>query len=347
MKRLKAVILPGIAVVTLVVLSLSGSTGASATSLPQHIHGPATCGVWSKVSSPNAGTSTNFLYGVAAISSTDVWAVGEYSNGNGGLTLVEHWNGAHWKVVASPNVNNSLSDSLSGVAAIAANNVWAVGSYYDASNTQQTLIEHWDGAKWSIVQSQGMGGLNGVAAIASNDVWAVGSISVNNIQYLTEHWNGSSWSVVSSSGPGLVINILNGIAAISANNVWAVGDDADSATPSAQYRPLIEHWNGSSWSVVTSPVKGTSDFLSGIAAVSASNVWAVGNDRTILDPYGPYFTFIEHWNGSAWRVIKSPSPGSENNDLAAAARVPATSRVWAVGFKQTNNIYQTLAEFYC
>jgi len=153
MKRLKAVILPGIAMVTLVVLSLSGSTGASAISLPQHTHAPATCGVWSKVSSPNAGTSTNFLNGVAAISSTDVWAVGEYSNGNGGLTLVEHWNGAHWKVVASPNVNNSLSDSLSGVAAIAANNVWAVGSYYDASNTQQTLIEHWDGAKWSIVQS--------------------------------------------------------------------------------------------------------------------------------------------------------------------------------------------------
>ena len=49
MKRLRAVILPGMAVVTLVVLSLSGSTGVSATSLSQHTHGPATCGVWSKV----------------------------------------------------------------------------------------------------------------------------------------------------------------------------------------------------------------------------------------------------------------------------------------------------------
>jgi hypothetical protein len=152
--------------------------------------------------------------------------------------------------------------------------------------------------------------------------------------------------VVSSSGPGLAINILNGIAAISANNVWAVGDDADNGAPSAQYRPLIEHWNGSSWSVVTSPMKGTSDFLNGIAAVSASNIWAVGNDRTGLDPNGPYYTFIEHWNGSAWKVFKSPSPGSQN-DLAAAARVPATTSVWTVGFKQTNAIYQTLTEFYC
>src|SRR5258706_14456877 len=147
MKRLSAVILPGIVVVTLVVLSLSGSTGASAAILPQLTHGPATCGVWSKVSSPNVGTSTNFLNGVAAISSTDVWAVGAYGNGNGGLTLVEHWNGTHWKVVASPNVNNSLSDSLSGVAAIASNDVWAVGAI--SGNNIQALTEHWSGGSCS------------------------------------------------------------------------------------------------------------------------------------------------------------------------------------------------------
>ena len=189
--------------------------------------------------------------------------------------------------------------------------------------------------------------LSGAGAIASNDIWAVGAISGNNIQTLSEHWNGSAWSVVSSSGPGLTINKLNGIAAISANNVWAVGDDADSATPSTQFRPLIEQWNGSSWSVVTSPVRGTSDFLNGIAAISASNIWAVGSYRTSLDPYGPYFTFIEHWNGSAWSVVKSPSPGLGNTGLAAATHVHATSSVWAVGFKQSSNIYQTLTELYC
>jgi len=58
----------------------------------------------------------------------------------------------------------------------------------------KTLIEHWNGAQWSIVQSQGTGGLSGVAAIASNDVWAVGAISGNNIQALTEHWSGGSCS---------------------------------------------------------------------------------------------------------------------------------------------------------
>ena len=135
MKHLRAVILPGIAVVTLVVLALSGSTGASAAILPQHTHGPATCGVWSKVSSPNVGTSTNFLNGVAAISSTDVWAVGDYGNGNGGLTLVEHWNGAQWSIVQSQGTGG-----LSGVAAIASNDVWAVG-FKLSNGIYQTLTE--------------------------------------------------------------------------------------------------------------------------------------------------------------------------------------------------------------
>jgi len=395
MKRLKIIIFPSIVVVALAAFFLRGWTAASATSLPQNIH-RSTCGVWSTVPSPNAGTSSNFLNGVAALSKRNVWAVGTYSNGNGGLTLVEHWNGKRWKVIASPNIKGSISDSLSGVAAIAKNNIWAVGSYNNASNTQQTLIEHWNGASWSIVpspnvaslfnaltaisavsatdiwavgnvsgangfqrliehwngaswsivQSSGTGQLTGVAAIASNNVWAVGSAaSTNNIQTLIEHWNGSTWSVVSSSGPGLASNTLNGVIAISANNVWAVGDDTNGVGPSATFAPLIEHWNGSSWSVVTSPLQGTSGILNGIAAVSASNIWAVGDYRSGIDPMGPYFTLIQHWNGTTWSVVKSPSPGSLASDLLAAARVPATKSVWAVGFIQ-DSTSQTLTVFH-
>ena len=397
MKCMRVVAVSGIAIVTLVALLLSGSIDASAASLPQRIDSPPVCGKWSKVASPNVGTSSNSLNGVAAISSNDVWAVGDYANSNGGLTFTEHWNGSKWKVVPSPNVNNSLSNSLSGVAAIAANNVWAVGSYNDPSNTVLTLIEHWDGSQWSIVQSpnvpfvfntltaisfvsatdiwavgnlsgnngfqplfehwngtswsivqsQGAGQLNAVAAIASNDVWAVGTISGSNIQTLTEHWNGSAWSVVSSSGPGLAINHLNAVVALSTNNVWAAGDDTDTEGPSAGFSPLFEHWNGTAWSVVAGPMRGTSDFVNAIAAVSASDIWAVGNYRASLGPYGPYFTFIEHWNGKSWNKVKSPNPGTGYDDLLAVAGVPATSSVWAVGIKRNGVTYQTLAEFYC
>jgi len=72
----------------------------------------------------------------------------------------------------------------------------------------------------------------------------------------------------------------------------------------------------------------------------------VGDYRSGIDPMGPYFTLIEHWNGSAWTVVNSPSPGSIASDLVAAARVPATRRVWAVGFIE-GTIYQTLTAFRC
>lgn len=394
MQRLLSTIRPCISTIALAALLLVGSTGAFAATPQRHRN---TCGVWGTVSSPNPGTSYNSLNGVAAISAKNVWAVGSYGNGNGSLTLIEHWNGIHWKVVPSPNVNNSVTDSLSGVTAIAANNVWAVGSYNDVSNNQltliehwngstwsivsspnvasvgnglssisaisatdiwavgtlsgnsgvQTLFEHWDGTNWSINSSQGTGYLTGVAAIASNNVWAVGSVSGPNlIQTLVEHWNGTAWSVVPSASPAPLINTLNGVAAISANNVWAAGDGTNSPAPSAEFTPIIEHWNGASWSVVTSPMAGTSDFINGIAAVSASNMWVVGDYRTGTDPQGPYFTLIEHWNGTKWSVVKSPSPGSMASDLTAVAHVPATHSVWSVGFTQ-GSISQTLTEFRC
>lgn len=405
MKRLRIVIFPLIAVGVLVALlvvgwqSASVALAASGQQSQQLVLHKRACGPWSVVASPNVGTSTNFLSGVAAITAKNVWAVGSEGNGHGGLTLVEHWNGSKWKVVASPNVKGSLSDSLSGVAAIAANNVWAVGNYFDASNNQHPLIEHWNGTSWSIVSSPSGGQLNGVAAFASNNIWAVGSstgssvngyvtliehyngtswsvvpgssvsggqlsgvtaLATNNvwavgnvagtnaIQTLIEHWNGTSWSVVSSSGPGQAANVLNGVVALAANNVWAVGDDTNSVGPSATYAPLVEHWNGTSWSVVSSPMQGTSDLLNGIAAVSANNIWVVGDYRSGIDPQGPYYTLIEHWNGTSWSVVNSPNPGSGAlaNILTAAARVPATKIVWSVGYIQDSTA-QTLTEYYC
>jgi hypothetical protein len=68
------------------------------------------------------------------LSSTNAWAVGSYSNGTAGHTLIVHWNGSVWKVVASPNAGGSSYEKfLSGVAAISAHNIWAVGSHDDGT----------------------------------------------------------------------------------------------------------------------------------------------------------------------------------------------------------------------
>jgi len=301
--------------------------------------------MWKVVTSP---IISGGLSGITALSANNIWAVGSYTNAsNNGQTLIEHWNGTSWSIVTSPNVA-IFADGLAAISAASASDIWAVGSV-SGNIGYQLLFEHWNGASWSIKSSQSVGSLTGVAAIASNDVWAVGAAaSTNNLQTLVEHWNGTTWSAVHSSGPGTVYNTLNGVAAIAANNVWAAGDDTNGVTPYADYAPLIERWNGTTWSVVSIPLTGTSDLVNGIAAVSANNIWAVGDYRTGLDPNGPYFTLIEHWNGSKWSIVTSPSPGSTASDLTAATHVPATSNIWSVGFTiGDSNSYQTLTAFYC
>src|SRR5216684_2673823 len=115
---------------------------------------------WSVITSPNPGAAGNGLNGVTVLSASNIWAVGSYSNtGNVGSsqTLIEHWDGTTWSVVTSPNVASSGNDLVS-VSAVSANNIWAVGnSFNNNTNSGKTLIEHWNGIRWSIVSSPSVG----------------------------------------------------------------------------------------------------------------------------------------------------------------------------------------------
>src|SRR5579863_7941029 len=141
MKRRRSIILPCVIVLALATVFLS--RGASAATLPQRIRNACNSAGWNTVSSPNPSMTFNSLNGVAAISTSNVWAVGSYSASTGNFPLVEHWNDTTWKVIASP----AVSGSLSGIVAIAANNIWAVGGYRNST----TLVEHWNGTSWSVV----------------------------------------------------------------------------------------------------------------------------------------------------------------------------------------------------
>ena len=291
---------------------------------------------WSLIPSPNPGSTSTALGGVSAASATDVWAVGYASNNiTSAQSLIEHWNGSHWSVVPSPNPAGWDFNALSGIAVISANDIWAVGFSSKSDNSAQTLIEHWNGSQWSLVNSPNPGSfqdsLNGVAVGSANNVWAVGTSSANNSsgQTLVEHWNGSQWSVIASPNPsGSAINSLNEVAVVSTNNIWAVGSS------NTYSQTLIEHWNGTKWSLVNSPNPGQINLLSGIAAVSANNIWTVG--QSLVSPGGQ--TLIEHWNGSQWSVVTSPNqPGSVNNFLGGIAAI-STNDIWAVGGFQSSNL---------
>ncbi len=265
---------------------------------------------WKIVASPNAASMDNFLYGVAGVSANDIWAVGATGNaGQGPLqTLIEHWDGTQWSIVSSPNSSLPINQ-LRGVTAISANNVWAVGSGSMLGGPTQTLIEHWDGTKWSVVASpnttQIANYLYSVTAIAANDVWAVGSASNSNgsaAQSLVEQWNGKKWKIVASPNI-LALNILNGVSAISASDIWTVGYTMN--VSGTTIHTLIEQWNGSVWSIVSGPnPTGENNTLNGVVAISTSDVWAVGNQFNTGNATSQ--ALIEHWNGTKWKIVASP-----------------------------------------
>src|SRR5207302_867584 len=204
---------------------------------------PSGCaGQWNVVPSPNVPFSS-FLLGADALSANNMWAVGvNYDPDGVQRTLIEHWDGTQWSVVPSPN-GSQENNSLNAVAAVSANDVWAVGY-----NFGSTLTEHWNGTSWAVVNSPspelGNNLLIGVKAFVTNDVWAVG-YSVNGSSQahtLILHWNGSVWNIVSSPNRGTTTNILTGVHGVAANDVWAVGSSADSSSIPAQ--TLTLHWNG-------------------------------------------------------------------------------------------------------
>ncbi len=310
---------------------------------------------WSMVASPDPDNA-GFLFGVSVLAANDVWAVGDFSTVNGRQTLVEHWDGGSWSVVPSAN-HQSSGNRLTGVAAISANDVWAVGIYFSLPSarakaqtqalalTMTGLIEHWDGAIWSIVPNPDLGSsrseLIGITAISANDVWAVGDYTNANGpgQTLVEHWNGTAWSIVPSANRPSTTHSLYAVAAVSANDVWAVGeyvlnDNSDKGS-------LVEHWDGTTWSIVPSPSQPSSfNHLYGVSVVSASDVWAVGyyggQTGTLQQ------TLVEHWNGTSWSIVPSPNQGPSDNYLSGVAAISA-SDVWAVGY-YTGDTTQPLEE---
>ena len=221
----------------------------------------------------------------------------------------------------------------------------------------QTLVEHWDGKSWSIVSSPdaGSGGntLFSVAATSTNDVWAVGGFDATTnssvSRTLIEHWDGKSWSIVSSPNVGTLGSSLAGVTSISASNVWAVGSYTTSGTPYNYQQTLIEYWNGSTWSVVSSPDVGAYwNQLDAVQAISSKNIWAVGNYLT-AGSHSIDQTLVERWNGTNWQVVSSPNPGTGGDILHAITRIPGTIKMWAVGnYAPTiHHVNQTLTEFYC
>jgi hypothetical protein len=178
-----------------------------------------------------------------------------------------------------------------------------------------------------------------VAAVGPDDVWAAGHNAAGGVHALVEHWDGTEWTKAHVPATQTWAGI-NGLAAISANDVWGVGF-VSKKHAGLPLRPLAEHWDGAAWSIVPTPsppgvsssafVRAADDGAGGLFAVG----YAIAGEQRR--------TLVEHWDGAAWDVVPSPSPGTVANGLLDVIATSPSSAV-AVGYRSDGAGNSTLVE---
>jgi hypothetical protein len=296
---------------------------------------------WTIVSAPPAGQNAT-LRAVSAVSDTDAWAVG-YHSGNAGTNvgakaLIDHWNGTAWSAASVPATPGNTA-LLLAASASSATDAWAVGRTQVNKSSFEGLALHWNGTAWSVSPgfSAALSGISGasavgVADISPTDAYAIGDSAATASGSLVQ-WKGTAWSAVTLLRPANA-NSNTTLSAISANgpdDVWIVGTFLDSVTH--QNETFSEHFNGAAWSVVSMPLVNSTNInafylFNGIQANSPSDVWAVGESSVVDSTTSS--NLIEHWNGTAWSIVPSPSPGT-GDSLTGVTTSNAANDVWAVG----------------
>ena len=171
-----------------------------------------------------------------------------------------------------------------------------------------------------------------IMAVPGGNLWVVGSSSSRGVNYaIAEDKDASVWKSTPTHAPAN--SYFTAVSGISDKDVWAVGEH----DISGHYGTLIEHWNGSMWTQISSPSER--GFLSDVVALSARDAWAVGVAGTNTG----YVSLIEHWDGKLWSVVPSPN-GSANNWLNAISGRSGSS-IWAVGW-HGNAYNKTLIEYW-
>jgi hypothetical protein len=161
--------------------------------------------------------------------------------------------------------------------------VWAFASQINGVSR----VLHYNGKAWSVAKTFGAQ-IGGASVAGKNDIWVFGADFFGMPALGAWHFNGHTWKL---TGKG-----LQGGSALSATNAWAFSGTK------------VYHYNGSKWAGTNLksllPAKQQLNFpaVTGIIALSATNVYAIGNGN-LQDEGGP--TVILHFNGAGWKKVAS------------------------------------------
>jgi len=179
--------------------------------------------------------------------------------------------------VPSPNVTDAFDSGLVGAACAGSTDCFAVGASHTETQND-TLVERWDGAAWSIVASpdppnSADNELAAVTCRATGSCFAVGSSDHGT---LAERWDGASWSLAPSKNPaGATGGALASISCPAVTRCTAVGV----VFKSNQQQRLVEVFTPQGVSIVGVPVPSDTkrSGLSGVSCATTTSCFAVGD----------------------------------------------------------------------
>ena len=252
------------------------------------------------------------LADIAALSPTDVWAVGLASEGSD-TPVIAHWDGRKLAVMRAFRPSFKLekgltAGSLTGIVAVSPTDIWAVGTDGNGFEARpepglagpgRPVVEHWNGKRWRVVPTPNLpagAGLSSVTALSRDDVWTVGQVGNRP---LAEHWDGRRWKVFDMRREGT----LSAVDAASPRDVWAVGAQGLTAGSVNDVSGLVMHWNGRRWQEVAGVDRDDADLgyeyvnaFDGIDAVSGTEAWATHHGAARAD--------VQRWDGRRWRLVQ-------------------------------------------
>jgi hypothetical protein len=254
----------------------------------------------------------------------DAWRV-KWFDYFGGLWAVES---------ASPPLPQGASElRINDVSCTSESACTMVGRYY--SGGYKPYVARWNGTSWAQQSApsptEGNAGeaLLGVSCASSTSCLAVGKAASKPF---AERWNGSEWSISSVPNPsGAVDASLQGISCTASNACTAVGSYAKSG---AQQRTLAASFNGSTWTIVSTPnpAKEGAAGLREVSCLSSSSCLAVGSLVTPSLVLAEEETTVAlSWNGTSWSLQSSPNAGGSSFSAFSAISCSATTACTAVG----------------
>jgi hypothetical protein len=201
--------------------------------------------------------------------------------------------------------------------------------------TLVTVAEAWNGTAWTIQTTPNPVGatlaiLDGVSCSSASACTAVGYSIDSSGTYvpLAEGWDGTTWTIHATPNPtGARLSLLNGVSCSSATVCIAVGSYVTSSNTGST---LAEAWDGTSWSIRTTPnpAGATDSRLSGVSCSwAATACTAVGLSS---DGSGTH-TLAEAWDGTAWTLRTTPNPAGATDSQLSGVSCSSAAACTAVG----------------